>query len=467
MVSQHCHWRTVEEWRDLNVPLSTPSNEASRMYDATLTQLAAHWDDPSVGGIHATLKQMMDADPNFVVGQAMTVGLQVMGGGTSTRLDPKLKTAVEDLVKKAEGQPNLAPAEKKHVKAVKQWADGYLKEACVTWEDILVDHPHDLLALKSAYLGYIYTGNSAQLRDSPARVLPEWSPSTPLYSFLLGMHAFGLEETNLYDRAEKQALRALELNRHDTWATHSMNHVLEMTGQQDRGIHFLRSTLDDWEVCRSLACHHWWHLALHYIEKGEYLEALEIFDSEVKSRCVKQRELFNIADAASLLFRLELEGMDVVNKWRDIQDVSESHLEDAVFAFNDLHLMMSCLGSGDKKASQHFLESLEEHVRNGQGTTRDVHSHTGLKICQALTAYKEGDFAQATDIMYPLRYDVPTLGGSHAQRDIFNIFLIVSALQSPKAEHHRKARALLAERKGLKENSPLTDRLIARVTAFA
>lgn len=35
---------------------------------------------------------------------------------------------------------------------------------------------------------------------------------------------------------------------------------------------------------------------------------LDEIDFQVKSRCVKQRELFNIADAASLLFRLELEG---------------------------------------------------------------------------------------------------------------------------------------------------------------
>ena len=57
----------------------------------------------------------------------------------------------------------------------------HLNEACVVWDDILVDHPLDLLALRLAYLGYIYNGQSAKLRDSVARVLPRWSPSTPLY----------------------------------------------------------------------------------------------------------------------------------------------------------------------------------------------------------------------------------------------------------------------------------------------
>ena len=51
----------------------------------------------------------------------------------------------------------------------------------MTWEAILTEHPLDLLALRSAYMGYIYSGDSPQLRDSVARVLPHWAPATPLY----------------------------------------------------------------------------------------------------------------------------------------------------------------------------------------------------------------------------------------------------------------------------------------------
>ena len=53
--------------------------------------------------------------------------------------------------------------------------------------------------------------------------------------------------------------------------------------------------------------------------------------------------------------------------------------------------------------------------REGQGTTRDVHSRVGLKMCQALAAYKDGDFAEAVKLVYPLRYEICALGGSHAQ----------------------------------------------------
>lgn len=54
-------------------------------------------------------------------------------------------------------------------------------KACDVWEDILVDHPTDMLALKFSHDGYFYTGAKAQLRDSVARVLPYWKPHMPFF----------------------------------------------------------------------------------------------------------------------------------------------------------------------------------------------------------------------------------------------------------------------------------------------
>lgn len=49
------------------------------------------------------------------------------------------------------------------------------------WEDILVDHPTDMLALKFAHDSYFYQGAQVAMRDSVARVLPYWKPHIPLY----------------------------------------------------------------------------------------------------------------------------------------------------------------------------------------------------------------------------------------------------------------------------------------------
>lgn len=56
-------------------------------------------------------------------------------------------------------------------------------KASETWEDILLDHPTDLLALKCAHDAYFYMGAQTQLRDSVVRVLPHWKPHIPLYRY--------------------------------------------------------------------------------------------------------------------------------------------------------------------------------------------------------------------------------------------------------------------------------------------
>ncbi|WP_292401708.1 hypothetical protein [Mesorhizobium sp.] len=73
------------------------------------------------------------------------------------------------------------------------------------------DHPHDVVALQSGHLMDFYRASSRGLRDRIARVLPKWSAETPGYSILLGMHAFGLEETGDFGRAEEAGRRALDL----------------------------------------------------------------------------------------------------------------------------------------------------------------------------------------------------------------------------------------------------------------
>lgn len=63
----HTHWRDVEAWRKEGLPLSTTSNEAAKMFDASLTQVVAHLEDDSVGGLQNSITRMLQADPDFGV----------------------------------------------------------------------------------------------------------------------------------------------------------------------------------------------------------------------------------------------------------------------------------------------------------------------------------------------------------------------------------------------------------------
>jgi hypothetical protein len=87
-----------------------------------------------------------------------------------------------------------------------------------------------------------FLGDSIMLRDRPAQVLPHWNNGVPGFGYLLGMYAFGLEETANYSRAEDIGRHALALNPRDPWAVHAVQHVFEMQGRVHDGMQWFQAT---------------------------------------------------------------------------------------------------------------------------------------------------------------------------------------------------------------------------------
>lgn len=329
-----------------------------------------------------------------------------------------------------------------------------------------MENPNDILALKFAHDTYFYLGYSMPMRDSLGRVFPQWKRDMPLYGYLYGMYSFGLEETNLYSQAEKIARQGLEINPKDAWSTHSVAHVMEMMGRQDEGINFLSGTESNWKTCRMLSCHNYWHWALHLIEKGDYEGAKGIYDMHCFSRVKESGAPLDFVDACSLLKRLEMEGAKLEDRWQDIYEIIRPHVDDHVLSFNDIHILLACLGADNMTAVNQMMQSIKDFISKNTGDQVKITRKVGLQICEAFIAFHDGDHARAVDILYPLRYKIVKIGGSHAQRDLYNLFLIQAALKSNKKEHHSLARFLLMERKSVKSSSPMTDRLMQRALAI-
>ena len=104
-------------------------------------------------------------------------------------------------------------------------ARGRFERAAQLYGAIAIEHPRDLIALQAAHIIDFYLGDSIMLRDRIAQALPYWNHDVPGYGYLLGMHAFGLEETGDYARAEDVGRRALALDARDPWAVHAVQHV--------------------------------------------------------------------------------------------------------------------------------------------------------------------------------------------------------------------------------------------------
>uniref|UniRef100_A0A4W4EY12 Tetratricopeptide repeat protein 38 n=1 Tax=Electrophorus electricus TaxID=8005 RepID=A0A4W4EY12_ELEEL len=420
-------FRDCQAWRAEGLGLSTTSNEACKLYDATLTQYVTWRNDETLGGIERCMAKLQTADPNFVMGHVISTGLQLVGTGSSVLRDEKLANAVRRLMKLADAQ-ELTSRERQHVQAVELFSRGALPQAASVWEDILVEHPTDMLALKLSHDALFYLGEQTQMRDSVARVLPHWRPHMPLYSYLKGMYSFGLLETRFYDQAEKVAKEGLALNRQDGWSVHSLAHVYEMKAEVEMGLKFMSSTEKDWVVCDMLACHNYWHWALCHIEKVKSFK---------RTSCSPSGAMLDIVDTCSLLYRLEMEGVSVKERYQELLCVTESHLEDHTLLFNDLHFLMVLQGCKDMHGTQRLLDSLREL---GCRYNPQLATTVGLPMCQALVEYGQGNYSRTVELLKPLRYRFVALGGSDAQRDIFNQLLIHAAMKSEDKQHQRFSR---------------------------
>ena len=69
----------------------------------------------------------------------------------------------------------------------------------------MTDHPTDPLVVRLLQNGYYHLGRNEAMRDSAARILPEWPKSRPLYGYVLGIYSFGLCETRDFEKAAAMA----------------------------------------------------------------------------------------------------------------------------------------------------------------------------------------------------------------------------------------------------------------------
>lgn len=457
--------RDCQAWKDAGLPLSTTSNEACKLFDATLTQYVTWTNDKSLGGIEGCLARLRAADPNFAMGHTISAGLRLIGTGSSRQLDKELDLAVKTMVDVSKAQA-LTQREQLHVSAVETFANGNFPKACALWEQILQDHPTDMLALKFSNSVYFHLGYQDQMRDSVARIYPFWSPDVPLSSYVKGIYSFGLMETNFYDRAEKLAKEALSITPTDAWSVHTMAHIHEMRAEVQQGLEFMQHSEAHWKDSDMLAGHNYWHWALFLIEKGNYEEALTIYDTHILPRLQARGTMLDVVDSCSMLYRLQMEGVSVGRRWQDVMPVTKKNMRSHDLLFNDAHCLMASLGARDAQTTQELLTTLQEASESpGENYQHLLARDVGLPLCQAMVEAEAGNPDRALELLLPIRYRIVQIGGSNAQRDVFNQILIHAALNCTSSKHKNVARSLLMERDALKPNSPLTERLIRKATA--
>jgi tetratricopeptide (TPR) repeat protein len=431
------------------VPLTAVDSAALRHYDAAVAKLLTFNNDPV-----AEVEMATEIDPGLVMGHVLKGLLCVLG--TERSLLPDARSALTSGMSVAGG---ASERELKHLRALEAWIDGRLAEACGHWEEILVEEPADALAMLAAHQGDFFRGQSSELRDRVARRLGSIDRGSRLEGYYQGMYAFGLEEMADYSGAEAAGRRAGASDPRDAWAIHAVAHVMEMTNRAEDGQEWLSRRENDWAPDNFLAVHNWWHLALFYFEQQRWNEVLAIYDRRVRGS--DSTAIMDMLDASSLLWRLELHGVDVGQRWQRMAEAWEPRIDDAWYAFNDTHAMMAFAGAGRHELAQRLLRVMEDTAATATDNgvmTRAV----GLPVAGAILACAEGRYAEAVGLLMPVKAIAARAGGSHAQRDLIGQTLVFAA---EKAGQRRLARSLLNERLALKPESKLNRTWMARVAS--
>jgi tetratricopeptide (TPR) repeat protein len=352
----------------------------------------------------------------------------------------------------------ITERERRHLAALRAWCAGHAEAALEQWEAILAEHPRDVLAIRLAHFWHFYIGDPLKLRDSVARVLAGWDETVPGYGFVLGCHAFGLEESGDYVAAERARRRAVEKKPRDAWAVHAVAHVLEMQDRTDEGIAWLDRYIPGLAGCNNFRFHTTWHRCLFYLEKGEGSRVLGLYDSEVRAESTP--EYLDICNATSLLWRLETAGIDVGNRWAELAKQSAARIGDHSLVFSDAHFALA-LAAADPGTPDRFLTSAKQFA-NGTGTQARVMGEIGAALCEAVIDYRQGNYGRVVDTLLPRRPVLRNIGGSHAQRDLFEQMLILAALADGRKN---VAAELLAERRRQRPNNRLNRSLEARLAS--
>lgn len=422
-------------------PVSTGSAPAIAHAEKALWRMLTYFGNP-FDDLDAALAE----DPNWVM------PLVLKANGLLSMAEHAYALQARALLEAAGERAGGANArERAHIAASRACAAGQWKQACDLWEAILVEHPQDMAALLAAHLFDFYRGDSRNLHRRVARALPAWSPDMPLYSLVLGLHAFGLEECNHYAQAQETGLAALSLDRRDPWAIHAVAHVHEMRGEYQQGAVWLQSRRDDWAPDNGFAFHNWWHLALFHLERLDHAGALALFDEYISPN---PEMALQSVDICAMLWRLRLLGVDVGDRWRSAAACWPQQAPDTGhYAFNDFHAAMAYVGDGRVDEARRVLHSVEARARDDSSPGR-MAGEVGVPLLRALLQYANADYGDATDGLLAVRERSFHFGGSHAQRDIIEQTLLDAAIR---AGRRPLARHLLNERLFAKAGSPLTE----------
>jgi len=212
--------------------------------------------------------------------------------------------------------------------------------------------------------------------------------------------------------------------------------------------------------------HIWWHKSLFHLELGQYDAALSLYDGPMRAT---QRPLaLSLTNASALLWRLdtlrgEMGGCDIGERWQEQANLWQDHADGKCLVFADIHAAMAELRSGEASAVERRLKAMRETAASGLEAA-GLYRSVGIPVVEGLAAFHRGAYAEAVELLLPVRFDLWQIGGSHAQRDVVDWTLTEAAVRAGQRD---VALSLAYERLGTRPRSAPNRRFLRHAEAIA
>ncbi|MEI7713296.1 MAG: tetratricopeptide repeat protein [Rhodospirillales bacterium] len=430
--------------------LAGATAEALQHYNMAVAAYNQAYGDP-MGGLNAAIA----VAPAFVMPRLAKAWL------LSQSRDP---TIVPKAAAELDTATTLAMNEREqgHAAALTKAVEGARYAAVGLLDRHLMRFPFDTLAHQIALLSDLALGRSRWMRDRVGRAMPLWSKDMPGFAPMQTFHAFGLEENAHYAWAEDLARSASETIPNSYFVHHTVSHVMEMTGRPEDGVGWMTAREPLWSTAAHPNRDHiWWHKALYHLDLGQYVAALAIYDGPFLA--AEKALAISLTHASALLWRLDTLGVDVADRWVALHKRWNGHADGHCLAFADLHAIMAELRSGQESMAEKRLIAMRETAA-GTEEGAPIYREAGVPFAEGLIAFHRGKYLAAIEHFLPVRFALWQVGGSHAQRDVFDWTIAEAAVRSG---NRAIAVSLANERTMLKPRSHINRRFARNAEAIA
>jgi hypothetical protein len=255
---------------------------------------------------------------------------------------------------------------------------------------------------------------------------------------LLGYLAMTAQDRGELEEAHRLATRSLELDPTGFAGGHPTAHVYFESGDHADGLAWLDDWLPTTDQQAMFGGHLVWHAALHHLALGDGDGALARYRG-----CGGSAAGGRLIDGPSLLWRCQLLGHVAHGTDPEsprVSDLARPFMGGVSFLFLGVHVALALATAGD-------ADGLRELAHNARGFAAPGTAEFLPDLAGGLAAYVEGDHDKAAQALLRFEPHQWHVGGSHAQREVFEDTLIQALIKTGRlAEASARLRARLDRR---------------------